>query len=106
MGKHKPPKRDIFAISKSIFQNPLFTDMGGVEYTQHYLSRNIHKGKPQWFIVDREITRAEALALIKEYEMEVVEQGPLGTIWETHPISLRNECLRLGLTYTNDLRKF
>lgn len=106
MGKHRPPQRDIFAVSKSFFRNPLFPDMGGVEYTKHYLARHIHKGQPRWFIVDMEITRAEALALIEEYEMEVVEKGPYGTLWDTHPISLRNECLRLGLTYSNDLRNY
>lgn len=97
--KHRLPKKDIFAISKSYFSHPLITDMRGVEYHKHYISKYPQSG---WCIVTVEISKEDALALIDKYNMEVVIKGPQGMLWDTHPISLRNECLRLGLTYTHN----
>ena len=105
MGKMSPPAKHAFAISKSYTQHPLLLDRSGVEYTKHHIVYGKHNGVAKYFIADVELTKAEALQLIKEYNMREVVRNQLGTIWETTP-SLKSECLRLGLTYSADKRSY
>lgn len=105
MGRHKAPASNVFAISKSYIHNPIFPEMGGVEYTKHHIQRGMHNFKPRWWIVDEVISKEEALALIDKHSMTRVYISDLGSLWETTP-TLKSECQRLGLTYSKDLRRF
>lgn len=101
----RPVKKKIFAIAKCETSNPLLPDVYGVVYTQVYISRNKIGAVDKHWVVCKEITKEEALALIERYEMTKVVHNKDGALWETTP-SLRSECQRLGLTYTADLRPF
>lgn len=105
MGKHIPPARKVFAISRCLTSNPLIEGWSGVVYTKHYIQLCSYKCKPRYYIVDMEITKELALQLIKKFKMKVCAQDGQNILWDTTP-SLQDECKRLGLTYSQDLRPY
>lgn len=105
MGKHRPPARKIFAISKCQTSNPLIVGWCGTIYTKHYLQKGMDEGKPRTWIVNVEISKELAEQLIQEHKMTIRVKSEDGTLWDTTP-SLLDECRRLGLTYSHDLRRF
>lgn len=99
----KPAKKKIFAITKCKTFNPLLPDAYGVVWTQHYTNINTVGGIKKRYIVDQEITREEALHLIKEHKMTIMLSNEDGTLWETTR-TFRNECHKYKLKYLQDLR--
>ena len=94
-----------FAISKSRSVNPLLDGYSGFVYTKHYIKKGRLDGKDKWWIVNEELSKEEALALIEKHKMAVALRSEDGVIWDTKP-SLRAACKKMGLTYSNDLRRF
>ncbi len=89
----------IFAISRCEVTNPYIEDRCCYEYTRHTIRQSMRDGKRTYHIIDLEISQEAAEELISKHNMQMVVCSPLGIIWDTSP-SLKEECRRLGITYT------
>ena len=89
----------ILAISRCEATNPYIEGRCCYEYTRHTIRKTNRAGKVYYHIIDLDITKEQAEELIRKHKMRKVVSSPLGIIWDTTP-SLKDECKRLGITYS------
>lgn len=93
----------VFAISKCRVYNPLIPEWSCTEYTRHTITWYNQDGVRVPRLTDLVITAEKAQELIAKHKMRVALSSPYGVVWDTTP-SLKDECRRLGITYSEHFR--